>query len=386
MRLIFHVDMDAFYASVEQRDQPELRGKPVIVGGGEKRGVVAAASYEVREFGVHSAMPMVRALRRCPDAIVIRPRMSHYAAASKKLMAVLDNYSPLVEPLSLDEAFLDMTGTEGLFGSPLETAHAIKRDIAEATDGLTCSVGIAPNKFLAKIASDLDKPDGVTFIRHGTERETLAPMSIRKIWGVGKKTGSKLESRGLHTIADIAAVDFVTLAGVIGERSARHLKQLARGEDDRPVVADRERKSVGAEITLTEDIQGREQIERALRGQCERVARELRRKEIRAESARVKLRYSKTFQLRTRQGALPTACDDSRTLFECCCRLLDGLELDEPIRLVGAAAFDLVGEDDSTQLALFDQARKEHTKLEKTMDAIRNKFGDKIKRGSDERG
>jgi DNA polymerase-4 len=383
MRVIFHVDMDAFYASVEQRDRPELRGKPVIVGGGEKRGVVAAASYEVREYGVHSAMPMVRAMRRCPEAVVIRPRMSHYLAASKDLMSVLDNYSPLVEPLSLDEAFLDMTGTEALFGSPIETADAIKRDIFDVTDGLTCSVGIASNKFLAKIASDLDKPDGVTYIRHGTERETLDPMSIRKIWGVGKKTGNTLESRGLHKISDIVEVDFASLAEVIGERRARRLKQLARGEDDRPVVADRERKSVGAEITLTDDIQGREQIERALRSQCERVARALRRKEIRAESARVKLRYSETFQLRTRQGSLPTACDDSRTLFETCCRLLDNLELDQPIRLVGAAAFDLVGEDDSVQLALFDKARKEHTKLEKTMDAIRDKFGDKIKRGQE---
>ncbi|QDG52356.1 DNA polymerase IV [Persicimonas caeni] len=382
MRLIFHVDMDAFFASVEQRDHPELRGRPVIVGGGKKRGVVAAASYEVRKFGVHSAMPMVRALRKCPDAVVIKPRMSHYAAASKQLMAVLDNYSPLVEPLSLDEAFLDMTGTEKLFGTPLETAAALKRDIFEATDGLTCSVGIAPNKFLAKIASDLDKPDGVTFIRHGTERQTLAPMSIRKIWGVGKKTAKKLESRMLHTIGDIAEADFIKLAGIVGERSARHLKQLARGEDDRPVVADRERKSVGAETTLSEDIRGRQQIEKHLRAQCERVARELRKKNLRAESARVKLRYSRTFRLKTRQGPMPTAADDSRTLFETTRRLLDTLELDEPIRLVGAAAFDLIAEDDTVQLALFDGERKQNAKLEKTLDAIRDKFGDKIGRGS----
>lgn len=383
MRLIFHVDMDAFYASVEQRDRPELRGRPVIVGGGKKRGVVAAASYEVREFGVHSAMPMARALRKCPDAVVIKPRMAHYAAASKKLMGVLVNYSPLVEPLSLDEAFLDMTGTEKLFGTPLETAQALKRDIFEATDGLTCSVGIAPNKYLAKIASDLDKPDGITFIRHGTERETLAPMSIRKIWGVGKKTAKKLEARMLHTIGDIAEADFVKLAGIVGERSARHLKQLARGEDDRPVVADRERKSVGAEITLSEDIRGRAQIERQLRAQCERVARELRKKNLRAESARVKLRYSKTFRLKTRQGPMPTAADDSRTLFETTRRLLDDLELDEPIRLVGAAAFDLIAEDDTVQLALFDGERKQNATLEKTLDAIRDKFGDKIGRGSE---
>jgi DNA polymerase IV len=384
MRLIFHVDMDAFYASVEQRDRPELRGQPVIVGGGKKRGVVAAASYEVREFGVHSAMPMARAMRLCPQAVVIRPRMAHYAEASQEIMAVLDDYSPLVEPLSLDEAFLDMTGTKGLFGEPLEAAGAIKADIAEATGGLSCSVGIAPNKFLAKLASDLDKPDGITFIVHGSERKTLAPMSVRKIWGVGDKTAKKLESRGLHTIGDIDAADLVRLSDIVGERSARRLKRLARGEDDRPVVSDRERKSVGAEVTLTEDIRGRRQVEKHLREQCERVARALRKKGLRAESARVKVRYTETFQLRTRQGPLPAPCDDSRTLFATTRRLLDSLELDAPIRLVGAAAFDLVGEDDVVQLGLFGKERKENTHLEKTLDAIRDKFGDKIGRGSNE--
>lgn len=381
MRVIFHVDMDAFYASVEQRDNPELRGKPVIVGGGRKRGVVAAASYEVREFGVHSAMPMSRALRRCPDAVVIRPRMAHYSETSREIMDVLDSYSPLVEPLSLDEAFLDMTGSQGLFGPPMQAARAIKRDIAEATGGLTASVGIAPNKFLAKLASDLDKPDGITFIRHGTERERLAPMSIRKIWGVGQKTAKTLEARGFYTIGDIDRADLSRLKSAVGERSARRLKQLARGEDDRPVEPNRERKSVGSETTLSDDITGREPVEKCLREQCEIVARALRKKELHAESVRVKLRYSENFQLRTRQGPLPTACDDSRTLFDTARRLLDSLDLDRPIRLVGAAAFDLVRPEDTVQLALFDQQRKADTKLEKTLDAIRDKFGDKINRG-----
>lgn len=382
MRVIFHVDMDAFYASVEQRDRPELRGEPVIVGGSVERGVVAAASYEVREFGVHSAMPMARAQRLCPEAIVLAPRMSHYAAISEQIMEVLHQYSPLVEPLSLDEAFLDMTGTEGLFGAPQQAASVIKRDIAEVTDGLTCSVGIAQNKFLAKLASDLDKPDGVSFIRHGTEREVLAPMSVRRIWGVGVKTAKKLKARGLSTIGDIDAVGERRLAEFVGRRSARRLKKLARGEDDRPVVADREQKSVGSETTFSEDISGREAIEPKLRRRCEEVARDLRRKGLCARSVRVKLRYSETFRLKTRQGPLSSPCDDSRTLFETARRLLDTLELDEPIRLVGAAAFDLVGEGDAKQLGLFDEGKEQRSQLERTLDTIRDRFGDKIMRGA----
>ncbi|MFW5967991.1 MAG: DNA polymerase IV, partial [Persicimonas sp.] len=316
MRTIFHVDMDAFYASVEQRDDPDLRGKPVIVGGGKKRGVVAAASYEVREFGVHSAMPMSRALRRCPDAIVIRPRMDYYSSVSRQIMDVLHDYSPLVEPLSLDEAFLDMTGTERLFGPPRKAASAIKHDILEATDGLTCSIGIAANKFMAKLASDLDKPDGVTLIRPGTERETLAPMSVRKLWGVGPKTAKKLEAHGYETIADLAEAGADALRPVVGAHSAARLSRLARGEDDRPVEPDREQKSVGSETTLLEDIRGRHAVEHHLREQCDAVARALRRKDLRARSVRVKLRYSNGFRLRTRQGPLVTACDDAHTLFQ----------------------------------------------------------------------
>jgi DNA polymerase-4 len=201
---------------------------------------------------------------------------------------------------------------------------------------------------------------------------------------VGDKTAKKLEARGFRTIGDIASADIIRLSGVVGERSARRLRRLSRGEDDRPVVADRERKSVGSEVTLMEDITGREAIEKQLRLQCENVARDLRRKNFRARSVRVKLRYSQTFQLMTRQGPLPLACDDSRTLFETARGLLDTLELDRPIRLVGAAAFDLVGEEDTFQLGLFNGQQKQDRRLEKTMDAIRDKFGDKIKRGGSE--
>ncbi len=383
MRWIFHVDMDAFYASIEQRDDPALRGKPVIVGGTRRRGVVAAASYEVREFGVHSAMPMTQALRRCPDAVVLPPRIDYYSEESAKLMAVLDRYSPQVEPLSLDEAFLDMTGTEKLFGPPRDAAQRIKDDIAEATDGLTSSVGIAPNKFLAKLASDLDKPDGITLIRHGEEASFIAPLPIRKLWGVGKKTAARMEREGFETIGDVAATDQRELVRLFGESFGAHLHRLANGRDQREVSGGGGRKSVGSETTLSYDIAGRGAVERVLRKRCETVARHLRRKELLARGIRVKIRYTETFSLQTRQTSLPRAADDSRTLFDTARGLLDTLELDEPIRLVGAAAFDLVTSDDVRQLTLFGEASEKSSRLEHTLDAIRDRFGDKIQRGGD---
>lgn len=407
-RLIFHVDMDAFFASVEQRDHPKLRGRPVIIGGTTRRSVVAAASYEVREFGVHSAMPMSRAMRLCPEAVVISPNIEKYRAVSADIMEVFADYSPLVEPLSFDEAFLDMSGSEAIFGPAVETAAAIKRDVRDVTDGLTCSVGIGANKFLAKLASPMQKPDGISFIRPGTEPDLLGPMPVRKMWGVGEKTAQKLYSQKILTFEDLRHADAHRLAHLLGKSRAYKLKKLASGEDDRPVVADRERKSIGSETTLIEDIQGREQVEKYLREQCEDVARSLRKRDVRARSARVKLRYSQNFQLRTRQGSLPRACDDARTLFETTRHLLNSLDLDRPIRLVGAAGFDLAKPEDSVQLGLFaprpsdpttsakpsktdprdapkSQVEKDAT-LEKTMDAIRDKFGAKIGRASVEKG
>ena len=376
MRWIFHVDMDAFYASVEQRDNPELRGKPVIVGGTRRRGVVAAASYEVRQFGVHSAMPMTQALRRCPHAIVLPPRIDDYIEDSRKIMAVLGNYSPHVEPLSLDEAFIDMTGTRNLFGPPTEAAMAIKHDIAEATGGLTSSIGIAPNKFLAKLASDLDKPDGVTLIPHGEEESFIAPLPIRKIWGVGQKTASRMEELGFRKIADVAATSPDELTRLFGPHFGTHLHRLAHGKDERQVVGDGKRKSVGSETTLSYDISGRKAVERVLRERCETVARHLREKSLRARGVRVKVRYTETFSLQTRQTSLPDPFDDSHTLFEAAQELLDSLELDAPIRLVGAAAFDLVDGSQAHQLSLFGQKNEKTSRLEHTLDEIRARFGD----------
>ncbi len=380
MRWVFHVDMDAFYASIEQRDDPSLRGKPVIVGGTRRRGVVAAASYEVREFGVYSAMPMTQALRKCPHAIVVSPRMDAYIEDSRKLMEVLGTYSPLVEPLSLDEAFLEMTGTQELFGPPREAAAAIKRDIKAAT-GLTASVGIAPNKFLAKLASDIDKPDGITLIPHGEEQSFIAPLPIRRIWGVGKKTESTMAAAGFVTIADVAATAEQELVRLFGPSFGAHLYRLSHGLDTRDVTTGRGRRSVGSESTLSYDIQGRKAVVRELRDRCETVARHLRAKNLRARGIRVKLRYTETFSLQTRQGPLPGEIDDGVTLWHTACELLDTLELDEPIRLVGAAAFDLADADEASQLSLFAQPSERSSRLEHAMDEIRAKFGDKIHRG-----
>lgn len=280
MAVIFHLDMDAFYAAIEQLDQPALRGRPVIVGGPVKRGVVSTASYEARPFGVHSAMPMARALQLCPQAVVLPVRMERYAAVSRQLMEVLAGYSPRIEPLSQDEAFLDMSGTERMFGPPPVAARRIQQHVARAT-GLSCSVGVAGNKFLAKLASDLDKPGGITCVPCGREREFIAPLPVRRIWGVGPKAAGRLERLGLRRIGDVAAADPAWLEAELGGLGA-HIHALACGLDQRPVLAERERKSVGSEHTLEHDIHGRGPVEQHLRQACERVARHLRRQRLRA--------------------------------------------------------------------------------------------------------
>lgn len=382
-RVILHVDMDAFYASIEQRDRPELRGKPVIVGSESRRGVVSTASYEARPFGVGSAMPMVRALQLCPQAIVVPVRMSVYAEVSRQVMEVLDGFSPDVEPLSLDEAFLDMTGAEGLFGEPEAMGLKLKKAVFDRTQ-LTCSVGVAKNKFLAKLASDLRKPDGVTVIPFGEEAAFLAPLSVTKLWGVGPKTAARLERLGLRTIGDIASADPDWLVERLGKSQGRHLHALAHAHDERPVVSDRARKSVGAEVTLEHDIRGRHDVARLLRRQCQRVAEHLRREHLIAGGLRVKIRYSQGFRLKTRQAALPTPSDDSATLVAAASELMARFDLDAPIRLVGAAAFDLSPADSRDQLSLFGDAagggenNERRRELEHAVDDIRARFGDKI--------
>ncbi len=376
-RIVFHVDMDAFYAAVEVHDRPELAGLPLIIGGPARRGVVSTASYEARRFGVHSAMPMGEALRRCPDAVVLPVRMARYHEVSRAIMAVFDRFSPLVEPLSVDEAFLDMSGTEGLFGPPLTAARRLKADVLAAV-GLTCSVGVAANKFLAKVASEMDKPDGLTVVPFGGERAFLAPLSVRRLWGVGPKTAARLEALGLDSIGRIAEADPAWLRDRLGSLGD-HILGLAQAQDDRPVQPDRDAKSVGSEQTLADDIRGRATVEALLLPHCERVARHLRRDGMRARGVRVKVRYQDGFELVTRDHRLGTPFDDSDTLRREAVRLLGRLDVDRPIRLVGVAAFDLtdaaVGQGD-----MFGEAPTSRSRLEHAMDALRERLGDKVHR------
>jgi DNA polymerase-4 len=382
-RVIFHVDMDAFYAAIEQRDDPELRGRPVIVGGPGKRGVVSTASYEARVFGVHSAMPMSEAVRRCPQAVVVPVRMKHYVAVSRDLMKVLHDFSPLVEPLSLDEAFLDMTGTQSLLGQPPDVAHEIKARVRAATS-LTCSVGVADNKFLAKLASDLEKPDGVTIVPAGCGASFIAGLPVRRLWGVGPKTAQRLEQLGLRTVGDVADAEDSWLTKTLGPSHAAHLQALSRGQDDRPVVPDREAKSIGSEETFDEDISGKTAVASAVRRHCERVAQRLRVAGLTARIVRVKVRYSRGFRLVTREAPVSEPCDDSRTLARTALQLLEKLDLRAPIRLVGVAAAQLEGSKGCVQGDLFDHARTEKdSRLEHVLDSIRDRFGDVIRRADD---
>lgn len=375
--LIFHMDMDAFYASVEQRDYPEYRNKPVIVGGRARRGVVATCSYEARRFGVHSAQPIAIALKKCPDAIVVTPRMSHYVAISRQIMALLEDYSGAIEPLSLDEAFLDMSD---LVEDPLAVAHSLKNRVFDDTQ-LTCSIGIGPNKFLAKFASDLQKPNGITRVPQGHEAEFLANYPVRKLWGVGPKTEDRIRSAGLETIGDIAAKDISWLRIELGRKLADHLWELAHGIDHRSINPDRERKSIGSEHTFEHDLKTRDEVAVSLIPHADEVAATLRRKQLRARGVRIKIRYTDGFCLQTRQSTLPAPTDDAQELLVYGRQLLDGLEFGKAIRLVGLAVYDLVGQDVPQQLGLFQSSKR--PAIGRAIDAISARFGEEaIKRGS----
>src|SRR5947199_10062661 len=294
MRSILHVDMDAFYASVEQLDHPEYKGKPVIVGAnpkeGKGRGVVAACSYEARKFGVHSALPISRAWKLCPEGVYVRPRMKRYMEMSAQIMEVFRRYTDLVEPLSIDEAFLDITGSVALLGPADEIAGSIKKAIREAT-GMTASVGLAPNKFLAKIASDLKKPDGLVVLREDDVDQFLRDLPISRLWGEGPKTEARLHEMGFRTIGQLASASRESLVRTLGSLG-EHLYQLSHGKDDRQVVPDWERKSVGTETTFDEDTDDRDLLLRTILELSDHVAERLRKDEYRARKVTLKLRYS----------------------------------------------------------------------------------------------
>jgi DNA polymerase IV len=373
--MILHCDMDAFYASVEERERPELVGKPVIVGGSpEKRGVVSAANYVARRYGVHSAMPSATAHRLCPHGVYLPPRISYYADISKQIREIFERFTPLVEPLSLDEAFLDVTGSEGLFGSAPEIGHKIKQAVRKET-GLVVSVGVAPNKFLAKIASDFKKPDGFLVIEPGQVQAFLDPLPIERLWGVGKQSSKVFQQLGIRTIGQLRQWPIETLTSRFGSQG-EHLWQLAHGIDDSPVIPEREAKSISHETTFEEDIADLEVLRAWLIDLTEQVGWRLRRHGLKGRTVHLKVRFA-DFSLITRSRTLlsPTDVTDElwRVADEMLCHRLPPGHL--PIRLIGMGVsnFDAVG---SVQGLLFDQdERKKQSDLDVATDQIREKFG-----------
>ena len=373
-RIILHVDMDAFYASVEQRDDPKLKGRPVIVGAdpkeGRGRGVVAACSYEARKFGIRSALPISRAWKLCPHGAFVPVRMERYVEVSKQVMEVLHRFTNLVEPLSIDEAFLDVSGSTSLFGAPEQIARAIKKQIREAT-GLCASVGVAPNKFVAKIASDLKKPDGLVIVNQDAVEDFLRDLPISKLWGVGPKTEERLHELGIRTIGDLRA-----------NPQGAHLNELAYGRDNRPVVPDWEARSISNETTFEEDTADRELMLRTIRRLSESVGRRLRNEDQKARRITLKFRYE-GFETHTRQMTLdrPTQSDDE--IVRSAVSLFEQFPLDRKVRLLGVGSSDLTRSSGiPSQLGLFEKPA-ENENLDRTVDAIRTKFGnDSLRRGS----
>lgn len=370
-RSILHVDMDAFYASVEQRDNPDLRGKPLVVGGTANRGVVAAASYEARKFGIRSAMPMRDAYRRCPSLLRVRPRMSHYQKVSKQLFEVFGHFTPLVEGLSLDEAFLDVTASVTLFGTPIDIAAAIKKKIRNETS-LTASVGVAVNKLVAKIASDLEKPDGLTVIYPADYEARLDPLPVSVLPGIGRQTMKRLSGTGIRTFRDLRMAETRILEPVFG-RFTQKTRDRAAGIDDRPVVPAREEKSISAEETYDKDLATRESMDRELLRLTERTATRLRKAGLVAGTIQIKIRQS-DFKTHTRQRSVRPAANGTDQIYAVARDLLGtwlGKNPGAKIRLLGVGGANLAAVE---QPDLFAGARTEKT-IDKTVDEIRDRFG-----------
>ncbi|HKJ24747.1 MAG TPA: DNA polymerase IV [Myxococcota bacterium] len=385
-RTIAHADMDAFYASVEQRDRPELRGRPVIVGGGGPRGVVSAASYEARRFGVHSAMPGYEARRRCPDGVFLSGDMARYRRESRRIFEIFRRFTPAVEGLSLDEAFLDLTGTERLLGPARAVGERLRREVRAET-GLAVSVGIAPIKMVAKLASESAKPDGLLEVGRAGLLGFLHPLPVRRLWGVGPVAGERLEAAGFRTVADLARADAETLRRLLGDWGLR-LASLSRGEDVREVEPYREAVSMSEENTFASDVDDVAQLERAIVRHAESVARRLRRSELLARTVVLKVKLGRRrapgprgHALVTRRATLPEASDDGATLARVASGLLAAWGLPEPVRLVGVGVTNLVP-CDGAQLPLFEEGRARRERLNRALDAIADRFGsDAVARG-----
>jgi DNA polymerase-4 len=382
-RSILHVDMDAFYAAVEQFDNPELAGQPVVVGGTGGRGVVAAASYEVRRFGVHSAMPMREALRRCPQAVVVRPRFKRYREISAQVFEIFGEFTDLVQGLSLDEAFLDVTGSVGLFGSAEAMAREIKNRIRART-GLTASVGVSHNKLLAKLASEMAKPDGLTVIRPADVTATLDPMPVRRLHGIGAKTAARLEQQGIYTLGQLRRAPESVLWPLF-RRDTREIRERAAGIDDRPVVADAPEKQISSEETFDVDLKDHEELLRRLAQLADRTAERLRARQLKAGMVSIKVRR-RDFTTYTRQRSFNPPTQETRLIVLVATDLLERWFEEQPraaVRLLGVGVSDLAP---AQQLDLFTSRESaESNKLDETLDRIRGKYGTQaVKRGSDQ--
>ena len=381
-RTILHVDMDAFYASVEQLRRPELRGKPVIVGGAGARGVVAAASYEARVYGVHSAMSSVRAQRLCPHAIFVGGDHDHYAAVSKRVMAIFGSVTPLVEALSLDEAFLDVTGARRLLGDGRTIAHLVRDRVLEQ-EGLTCSVGVAASKHIAKLASEAAKPRigstgpepglGVKVVEPGEELAFLHPLPVQALWGVGPKTLERLRGRGITTVGDLAALDEDTAQGILGGANGTHLWLLARGVDERAVVPDQKAKSIGHEETFARDHHTYETLHDQLVRLADSVASRLRAAGVAGRTVTIKVRFN-DFRTITRAVTLPTAVDTGPDVVRAASQLLERVDPTPGVRLLGIHVSQLADQA-ARQLSLDDVEAPSWADATGAVDAIRARYG-----------
>jgi DNA polymerase IV len=379
IRSIIHLDMDAFYASVEQLDHPAYRGKPVVVGadpkGGAGRGVVAACSYEARPFGIRSAMPISRAYRLCPAAVFVRPRGDRYAEISARIFAILREYTDLMEPLSIDEAFLDVTASQRLFGPAESIGRTLKARIRSEL-GLVASIGLAPNKFLAKVGSELGKPDGFVTVAPGQERAFLDPLPISRLWGVGPKTEARLQQMGFRTIGQIARSRVEDLEGVLGQ-GGRDIWEMANGEDDRPVEPEQEAKSIGTEHTFSEDTEDSTVIRKTLLELSDKVGSRLRQEGVLAGGVTLKFRDHR-FHTVTRAAVLEPPTDVGDDLFREAWRLLQRVEWKgSRVRLVGVTATRLAPASSPAagQLSLFSPARNTKQEIARVVDKIRDRYG-----------
>ena len=374
---IIHLDMDAFYPAVEVLDNPDLKGKPVIVGGNRERGVVSSASYEARKFGVHSAQPTARAFRLCPKGIFLPPRMERYKEISDQVFEIFFRFTPLVEPLSIDEAFLDVTGSTRLFGLPVDIAKKIKHLVRQET-GLTVSAGLAPSKFIAKIASDMDKPDGLTIVPRDRIRAFLDPLPIGKMWGVGKVTQEALNRLNIHTFKDLRTTSALVLEKKFGKGGLK-IHQLAMGLDERDVVPHHKEKSIGHEVTFSRDILDKDEAKQELLSLASRVARRMRRHGLSGKTVTLKVKYLDFVQV-TRAKTLTKSTDDGPEIYATVCLLLKKTGVGKkPVRLLGISLSQLSHAGSEGQLSLFsrDVADQKKKDLNTALDSLLDKFGEK---------